>query len=165
MTLAERARSAWFGASARERTLVVIGAVVVAGALLHALAWEPLTRDTASTARALEQARALVARYAQAANEIAGLNREVKSPRTADLRSAAERAVGAAGLRGELTAIGVDQGRVRLTFAAIDLTSFSALLELLGREEQLFAVEALLAARVTPGSIRAEVTLARPAPR
>lgn len=165
MTLAERLRDAWSHATSRERALVVLGTIVVVGALGHAFVLEPLMRDLASTDRALAAARARIAQSQQAANELAGLKREAKAPRTTDPRTAAERVVTAAGLRGDLTAIGVNDGRVRLTFAAIDFPVLNALLEQLGRDEQLFPVEALVAARVVPGSVRAELALSRPGVR
>ena len=163
MTIAERLRDTWLRAASRERALIVLGTIVVVGALGHAFVWEPLMRDLAVTDRALVSARARIAQSQQAASEVPGLKREAKGLRTPDPRSAAERVVTAAGLRGELTSIGVGDGRVRLTFAAIDFPVLNALIEQLGRDEQLFVVEALLAARVTPGSVRAELALSRPA--
>lgn len=165
MTIAERLRGAWLHASSRERVLVVAGTIVVVAALGQALLWEPLVRDLERTDQALASARVRAMQLQQAANEVAGLEREAKSPRTADPRAAAERIVIAAGLRGELTAIGINDGRVRLTFAAIDFAALNALIAQLGRDEQLFLVEALVAARVVPGSVRAELALARPATR
>jgi type II secretory pathway component PulM len=165
MTIAERLRDPWSHASSRERVLVVLGTIVVVGALGYAFAWEPLMRDLASTDRALVAGRARVLHSQQAANEIAGLKREAKAPRTTDPRVAAERVVNEAGLRGGLTAIDLRDGRVRLTFAAIDFPVLNALIEQLGRDELLFPVEALVAARVVPGSVRAELALARPATR
>jgi len=165
MTIAERLRNAWLHATSRERVLVVLGTIVVVAAFGHAFVWEPLMRDLASTDRALASAHARVTQSQQAANELAGLKREAKTPRTADPRAAAERVVMAAGLRGDLTAIGINDGRVRLTFAAIDFPVLNALIEQLGREEQLFTVEALIAARVVPGSVRAELAVSRPPAR
>ena len=165
MTIAARLRESWSHASSRERVLVVFGTLVVVGALGHAFVWEPLMRDLASTDRALLSGRARVAHSQQAVNEIAGLKREAKAPRTVDPRVAAERVVVAAGLRGDLTAIDLRDGRVRLTFAAIDFPVLNALIAQLGRDEQLFPVEALVAARVVPGSVRAELALTRPAAR
>jgi type II secretory pathway component PulM len=165
MTIAERLRSMWLHASSRERVLVVLGTIVVVAALGHAFVWEPLMRDLVATERSLVSTRGRITQAQQAANELAGLNREAKSPRTAEPRAAAERVVIAAGLRGDLTAIGLNEGRVRLTFAAIDFPALNALVEQLGREEQLFPVEALVAARVVPGSVRAELALSRPAAR
>lgn len=165
MTITERLRDAWSHASTRERALVALGLLVVIGAVAHAFAWEPLTRDLASTDRALAVARGNVAHAQRMVSELAGLGREGRLPATPDPRAAAERVVAAAGLRGDLTAITVSDGRIRLTFAAIDFPTLHALIERLGRDEQLFVVEALLAARVAPGSVRAELALARTAAR
>lgn len=165
MTIAARLRNTWSHASSRERVLVVFGTIVVVGVVGYAVAWEPLMRDLAATDRALLAGRARVVHSQQAADEIAGLKREAKTPRTVDLRVAAERVVAAAGLRGDLTAIDLREGRVRLTFAAIDFAVLNALIEQLGRDEQLFLVEALVAARIVPGSVRAELALSRPAAR
>lgn len=165
MTIVERWRETWLHASTRERGLVILGTIIVVGGLGHAFAWEPLLRNLAATEVALADARTRFAQSGQLANELAGLAREAKPFRTADPRSAAERVVAAAGLRGDVTAIGVSEGRVRLTFAAVDFAALNALIEQLGRDEQLFPVEALVAARVVPGSVRAELALARPAVR
>ena len=163
--MSERLRAFWSQASPRERVLVALGALVVVGSIGHAFVWEPLTRDLDSTGRALVDARANVEEARKAAGEIAGLRRDARAPRTADARAAAERVIFAQGLRAALTALDAREGRVRLTFAAIDVEALSALLEQLGREEQLFPREALLAARVAPGSVRAELTLSRPPAR
>jgi type II secretory pathway component PulM len=165
MTIAERLREFWTHASSRERVLIAAGTIVVVTALGHAFLWEPLMRDLESTLRALASARIRALQTQQAADELAGLKRDAKPPRTADPRAGAERVVTAAGLRADLTAIGIDDGRVRLTFAAIDFPVLDALIGQLGREEQLFPVEALVAARVVAGSVRAELALSRPAPR
>ena len=157
-------RAFWSAASSRERGLLVLGTLVVAGAAGYAL-WQPLQRDLTAAGRALAQAetRAMTAR--QAADEIAGLQREVRGPRTPDARAAVERVVDAQGLRGSLAAIDHQAGRVRLTFAAIEFGALVALLEQLAQSEQLFPVEALLAAHVVPGTVRVELSLARPSAR
>jgi type II secretory pathway component PulM len=165
MTIAERLREFWMHASLRERVLIAAGTIFVVTALGHAFLWEPLMRDLESTDQALATARVRALQTQRDADELAGLSRDAKPPRTADPRAGAERVVTAAGLRGDLTAIGIDGGRVRLTFAVIDFPALHALIEQLGREEQLFPVEALIAARVVAGSVRAELALSRPAAR
>jgi type II secretory pathway component PulM len=65
------------------------------------------------------------------------------------------------GLRPAVTAIDVQDGRVRLTFAAVRFDALIALLDALARTDGLRAVDAVLAARVEPGTVRAELTLAR----
>ena len=111
------------------------------------------------------RSRAATSRARSSTVERAGGTRSARPGRRGhpDPRAAAERVVAAAGLRGDLTAIERGDGRVRLTFAAIDFAALNALIEQLGRDEQLFVVEALLAARVVPGSVRAELALSRPA--
>ncbi len=47
MTIAERLRDTWLRAASRERALIVLGTIVVVGALGHAFVWEPLMRDLA----------------------------------------------------------------------------------------------------------------------
>ena len=159
---AGNAREAWLRISPRERWLIALGTVLVVGVVGHAFVWEPVMRDLAATRTALIETNARVTSAREAADEIAGLAREARPPRTADARAAADRVITAAGLRGDVTAISAADGRVRVTFAAIDFATLAALVESLGREEQLFVAEALVAARVVPGSVRAELALARP---
>jgi len=48
-----------------------------------------------------------------------------------------------------------------LVFAAVGYDALIAALEALQRDEKLRAVEAVITARVEPGMVRAEITLAR----
>jgi type II secretory pathway component PulM len=82
-------------------------------------------------------------------------------PRAADPRAAVERALAERSLRPAVTALDEKDGRVRLTFAAVRFDALVALLDALAKTDGLRAVEAVLAARVEPGTIRAELTLAR----
>jgi type II secretory pathway component PulM len=152
----------WHRLSWRERTLIVLGVLVVVLGAGWPLLWEPIQHEVAAGSIELARARAEAGTARRTADEIAGLARSVKRARTADPRAAVETVVGERGLRASLTALDANAGRVRLTFAAIDVAALAGLLDALGRDEQLFAREALLAARVEPGSVRAELTLARP---
>lgn len=165
MTPIDRVGETWLHASPRERGLLALAAVVVVGALGYAFVWQPLARDLAAGEVSVREARARAAWAQLALDEIAGLTRTAKPPRTADPRAAVERVVGAQGLRGALSSLDAQGGRIRVTFAAIDFEALTALVDVLGHEEQLFADEALLAARVEPGTVRAELALARPAAR
>ena len=165
MTLGANARDAWMRISPRERWLIALGTLLVVGAIGYAFGWEPVARDLVASRAALRDTQARIRQARDASDEIAGLAREARAPRTADARAAAEQVISSAGLRGELTAITAAEGRVRITFAAVEFARLAALLETLGREEQLFVVEALFAARVVPGSVRAELALARPPAR
>jgi type II secretory pathway component PulM len=157
-------RALWLAASARERNLLALGALVIGIAAVYVL-WQPMQRDLAVTSRAIAQIEARTVSAQAAVNEIAGLSREARAPRTPDARAAAERIVDAQGLRGAMTAIDAQPDRVRITFSAVQLGALHAALDRLGREEHLFPVEALLAAQVVPGTVRAEVSLARPSAR
>lgn len=160
----DRLRAAWVDASPRERSLLVVAALAVAAAAVFAL-WVPLQRDLAAGEQARARIEARLATARLSVDEMAGLAREARTPRTADPRAGAERVVDASGLRGAVTAVGGEAGRVRLTFATLDFAALAALLDRLAREEQLFPVEALFAAQVTPGVVRAELSLARPPPQ
>jgi len=154
--------AAWQQRSSRERALIALAAIVVAGGAGHALLYRPLSIDLLESERAARQARADVAIARQLADEVAGLAREPRAAQTADPRAAAARVVAATGLGDAVTAIDTREGSVRVTFADVGLDSFAAFVEAAGREELLFPSEMLLAARVTPGRVRAEATFERP---
>jgi type II secretory pathway component PulM len=154
--------AAWHARSPRERLLIALAAIVLAGGAGYALLYQPLAQDLGDTEQAAARTRAQVVAARQVADEVAGLARDVRAARTADARAAIVRVAAAAGIRDALTAIDVNDGRVRVTFADVGLDAFATFVETLGREELLFPTEMLLAARVTPGRVRAEATLARP---
>ena len=154
--------TAWYQRSPRERLLIALAAIVVAGGAGHALLYRPLSNDLADSERAAAKARADVAVARQLADEVAGLAREPRAAQTADLRAAAARVAAATGLGDAVTALDARDGSVRVTFADVGLDAFAAFVDAAGREELLFPSEMLLAARVTPGRVRAEATLERP---
>lgn len=154
--------AAWQQRSPRERVLIALAAIVVAGAAGYALLYHPLSIDLLESERAAAQARADVAVARQLADEVAGLVREPRAAQTADPRAAAARVAAATGLGNAVTAIDAREGSVRVTFADVGLDAFATFVETAGREELLFPSEMLLAARVTPGRVRAEATFERP---
>jgi len=155
-------RAAWLRRPPRERVLVGIAAVLVAGVAGYVALYRPLADDLAASERALTHARSAVVVARQRADEVAGLGREARAAQATDARAAATRVAAATGLNDALTAVDVTDGGVRVTFADVELPSFATFIETMGREELLFPSEMLLAARVTPGRVRAEATLARP---
>ncbi|HVE50696.1 MAG TPA: type II secretion system protein GspM [Casimicrobiaceae bacterium] len=158
----ERARDAWVRWSPRERALVALGAIVVVLGAGWPLLWQPIERDLERSSRELATLHAHMRSMNEAASEIPQLIRNAKPPRTADAKAAIESTLKARGLAASVSAIdATSDGRVRLTFASVELPALAALLDALGRDEQLFTREATLAARVEPGQLRAEVTLAR----
>ena len=60
-----------------------------------------------------------------------------------------------------MTQLDWQEGRARIVFAAVGYDALIVALEALQRDAQLRAVEATLTARVEPGMVRAELTLAR----
>jgi type II secretory pathway component PulM len=160
------ARVAWLAAwrrrAPRERALIALAAVAVLGAAAYALLYRPLAADLDAMDRATAQARADVAVARRQADDIAGLARERRTAQTPDLRAATARVAAAAGLKDALTALEVTDGRVRVTFADVGLAAFADFVDAAGREELLFPTDVLFAARVAPGQVRAEATLARP---
>jgi type II secretory pathway component PulM len=153
--------SRWRQWSLRERALIALGGVVVVVAAGWPLLWAPIQRDVDASPIAVARARAAAASARQAAAEIPGLERKAQAPRNVDVAGAVQAALAAQGLRDVATSVDAKAGRARLTFAAIDMATLATLVETLGRDEQLFVREALLAGRVEPGSVRAELTLAR----
>lgn len=158
-------RSTWLRLSSRERALIALGLLVVVFGAGWPLLWQPIERDLEVRTAELAATRLRASEAQRAADEVVGLQRSAKAPRTADLRRAAESVVTMQGMKGALTALEASEGRVRLTFAAIDAVALAALVEALGRDELLFVSEAILATRVEPGRVRAELVLARPAGR
>jgi type II secretory pathway component PulM len=154
--------AAWQQRSPRERVLIALAAIVVAGALGYVAIYRPLAIDLHELERAAAQGRADVAVARRLADEVAGLAREPRTAQTADPRAAATRVAAATGLKDALTAIDAREGSVRVTFADVGLDAFATFVEAAGREELLFPSEMLLAARVTPGRVRAEATFERP---
>ena len=64
-------------------------------------------------------------------------------------------------VRAAVSTLDVQDGRVRLGFAAVRFDALVGLLDALAKSEGLRAVDATLTARVEAGTVRADVTLAR----
>lgn len=150
----------WERSNPRERVLVVVGAIVVGGALLYTLLWQPLTRD-------VDRLREEIPREQQALNLARGQVVELAKISTGaaalptELRGTIERVLDERGLRGQLSALELRDSEIHIVFGAID---FNALIRFLGALEAQAgarAVDATLTARVDPGTVRADLTLAR----
>jgi type II secretory pathway component PulM len=148
----------------REQALAAIGALLVAAALAWAFVVDPLARATSAAEQALREGRAQLAQAQLQATELAAAAKAAPRAPDADPRAAVELALAQQGLSSTLTALQAKDRRVELTFEAIDFAALTALVDTLGREARLFPVEALLAARTAPGSVRAEIAFAREAP-
>lgn len=155
-------RDAWHSRSPRERALIAAGLAVVVAAIAWGFVVEPLQRDLQERKVALREAQADLARARAQVDDLARLAGGPSGG--SDAHVAAQTVIARRGLRPALTASQSRDGRVELTFEAVDFAALTALIDALGREARLFPVDALLAARTAPGSVRAEIILARPGP-
>jgi len=149
------------GKSRRERRVVAALALVVAVALLWAVVWQPLVRDAAAMRNARAANAAALAAARPMAEEIAALARTPAPPDATDPRAGLERILAQQNLRSAVTELEWQERRAHVVFAAVAYDSLIVALEALQRDARLRAVEATLTARVEPGTIRAELTLAR----
>jgi type II secretory pathway component PulM len=152
---------AWDRMSPRERTLAgtAVGAVLLAAA--WSLVWQPMQEDSLRMRRELQRERAVLAGARAQAEETAGLQRGTQLNFSGDSRVAIERALGERGLKGALTSLEVKDSRTTLTFSAIGFDALVGLLDALAKADGLRVVDASLVSRVDPGTVRAEVALAR----
>lgn len=150
-------------ASAREQALIVLGGVVAAAVLGWMLVLAPLERATLEAEARLGDTREALRQARQRAGDLAAFARSAAPAAGADLRGTVERAIAARGLRAAVTALQGTDTRVEITFEAVDFAALTALVGDLGREAKVFPVEALLVARTSPGSVRAEIAFARDA--
>ena len=151
----------WDAASARERSLVGFGVLVLALAMVWVVVWQPMVADTERLTR--ERARnsaVLLAAHADA-EELAGLQRSPASSRNGDARAAIERVLAERGLRPMLTSLEVQDGRVHATFATMRFDALVGVLDTLAKNDGIFPIEMTLTPRVDPGTLRAELTLSR----
>jgi len=152
----------WQLRSRSERMLLTAAAGIAALALAWLVVWQPLARDTDRLDRQIENDRAMLADARRRADEIAGLARSAPSVAPAEPRAALDAALARQNLKVAATTIErIDNERIRLTFDAIGFDALTAFLYALQRDARLRAVELVATARVEPGQVRADVTLAR----
>lgn len=152
-------RQWWQLRSPAERTawLIVGGIALVLVAWL--LIWQPLTSETERLERRLMEQRAALATARHQADEIAALARSAVEPLPRDARADVESALARQGLKATAIDRGEDQ-RLRVTLDAVSFEALTRLLEALQRDARLNAVDLTAAARVEPGQVRAEMTVA-----
>lgn len=152
----------WMAGRTRvERYFVLALLVMVAIVVLWSFVWQPIVRDSESlrTARSANAAALSAARAMT--EEAAGLARGSTMPTAPDPREGLERVLAQQGLRPTVTQLDWKDARAHLVFSAIGYDALIALMEALQRETGLRAIEAVITARVEPGAVRAELTLAR----
>jgi len=147
--------------SPRERRVIAALVVVVVAAVAWLAVWQPLQRDRAALSASVPAERATLAQARRMADEMTALSRATPTRRATDARAELERVLAERGLRGAVTQLDWQEDRARIVFADVGVDPLVALLDALYRDAQLRIVEATLTARVDPGTVRAELTLAR----
>jgi len=145
----------------RERRVIAILVLFVAGVVGWLALWQPLQRDLAALRAAVPAERRALGEARKMADEMPALARSAPARRTTDARGELERVLGERGLRASVTQLDWQDERARIVFADVGVDALVALLDALHRDAQLRIVEATLTARVEPGTVRAELTLAR----
>jgi len=154
--------ASWLATKSRaERRIVAVILLLVGVALLWAALWQPLTRDMAALRVAQAGNAATLADARRTAKEIVVLARTPPKEAPADARAVLERLLVQQNLRAAVTQLESRDGRAHVVFAAVGYDALVGALETLQRDAGLRAVEATLTARVEPGTVRADVTLAR----
>lgn len=153
-----RWRERWDRLEARERVWLVAGTVVVASALAFVFAWQPVVADLTRAGRDAERAQARWDR-ARAAVAIAGTRATVPAREPLDV--AIRGALAKAGIAPADVTLDVSGPRAALTVSSIPFGALVGLIEALARERAVHVVEAAIVARVEPGRVRAELSLAR----
>ena len=147
--------------SSVERRIAVATAILVAIAVLWTVLWQPMTRDAASLRAARTVDAAALARAREMAKEIGELARAAPKGVPTDARADLDRALVQQNLRSAVTSVDWRDGRAHMVLAAVGYDALIVALEALQRDTRLRAVEATITARVEPGTVRAELTLAR----
>jgi len=152
---------AWDRASRRERRIATAGAIVVAIAIAWGLVWQPLRSDIQRTQEDRVRIGALLAQTRGLFDEGAGLARASPKPSAVDPRSAVTRALADHGIRVEAGSVDLRDNRVRVVLPDVRFDALVAALAALALDDGLRPVDAVLTARVEPGTVRAELTFAR----
>jgi type II secretory pathway component PulM len=154
------AHGRWSALPTRDRRVLAIAVALALAVAVWALVWQPMTRDIAAMRTAIARDTIALAEGRQLSEEIVGLARMPAAPRSEEPRGALERILAGSGVRAAVTQLDWQDGRARLVFAAVGFDRLVAVLEALHRDGRLRIVEAVVTARVEPGSVRAEITLA-----
>jgi type II secretory pathway component PulM len=151
----------WSVKPSRERALLASAAAIAVALVAWLAAWQPLAHDIAALRVANARDAVALAEARRLAEDSAGLARTTAPAVAADPRADFERVVTQQGLRPALTRQEWKDGRLNAIFGAVPFDALVATLEALQRDARLRVVTATIAARVEPGTVRAELVLAR----
>jgi general secretion pathway protein M len=150
----------WAQKTRRERAIIAVLALVVAIAILWLAVWRPMRQDSAMLRAAAPVARSELAEGERMAGEIAGLERAAPTPPPPEAQAALERIMNERLAQGGAAHVEWRDGRAHVALDAVRFDALVTALDALQREAQLRVVEATLTARVEPGTVRAELTVA-----
>ena len=151
----------WSAKPSSERSLLVCAATIAVAIVAWLGVWQPLARDIAALRVANARDAVALAEARRMAEDSAGLARTTAPAAAADPRADFDRVVTQQGLRAALTQQDWKDGRLNVVFGAVAFDALVATLEALQRDARLRVVSATIAARVEPGTVRAELVLAR----
>lgn len=152
--------SHWWQVRTRaERMAGFVGAGFATVAIAWLIVWLPLQRDIDRLTRELAGQRAALASARQQVDTMAGLERMPPAP-ARDARASVDAALARSGHKASAIDRSADD-RLRVTVDAIPFDALAGLLEAMQRDAALHAVDLTAAARVEPGMVRADFTLAR----
>jgi type II secretory pathway component PulM len=154
-------RQWWQLRSSAERSAWIVAGGIAIVLIAWALIWQPLTRDIERLERRVVEQRTALVTARRQADEIAALARRTVEPAPRDARADVDSALARQGLKATAIDRGDDQ-RLRVTLDAVSFEVLASLLEALQRDARLSAADVTATARVEPGQVRAEMTLASP---
>jgi type II secretory pathway component PulM len=145
----------------RERRSIAAAIALSTAAIAWWAIWQPMVQDIARMHGQAVHAKEALAEAQRFADEFPGLARTRRPLPATPLRADVEQVVATTLGRPAGLAIDTQEQRVRVTLPAVPFDSLTLLLEALQREALIQAAEVRLTARVEPGSVRAELLLAR----
>lgn len=154
--------SAWMAShSPFERRIAAALAIVAVIALLWLALWQPMARDAAALRLANAGDVAALAHAREIAREMTSATPAAPQSAPTDMRAPLDRVLAQQNLRGSVTSLDWRDGRARIVLAEVGYDALIGALEALQRDAHLRVVAATITARVEPGIVRAELTLAR----
>ena len=151
----------WSSKTRTEQRIVASVAMLLIAALAWWGLWQPVTRDIVAMRTANARGAVALADARRTVADMAGLARASAGTADADPRPDLERVLVLQNLRPAVTQQDWKDGRAHLVFGAVSYEVLIAGLEALQRDVRLRVIEATLTARVEPGTVRAELVLAR----
>jgi general secretion pathway protein M len=146
----------WSILSARQRNVIVAGAVILSVALLFAYVWLPIQQSRSDNAARLPELRARLTEMQRQAEELQRVR--AVAPAGASLRPLDAQALRAAFSGSQVVVTALDRQRFRLAVADTGYAIWIDELNRLHAQSAVRVEEAALSALAQPGRIRVEAT-------